>query len=66
VSERNVWPALYAGVCQECLGHFDAGVLIKPAPGDGYVHSRCPDPLAVTSPPCPDCFLVHPAGACDR
>jgi hypothetical protein len=59
--------AKYPGQCQECAGWFPEGArIVSLSTTGGYAHEVCPDPLAVERPPCPDCFLVHPAGACDR
>jgi hypothetical protein len=60
--------AKYPGQCQNCGSWFKAGVLIVSLPmaTEGYAHQVCPDPLAAGHPPCPDCFLVHPPGTCDR
>lgn len=70
------FPARFPGTCAECGGRIKVGQEIQ---GDGtfkrdneYQHavvSECTglgDILAVTNPLCPNCFLYHPEGACDR
>lgn len=60
----------FSGVCAACGGHYPERTRIMWRTGEGITpgwgHEFCPDPLAVERPPCPDCFLVHPDGACDR
>jgi len=73
-------PAEHPGVCAACGERFDRGERIRWRTNVGYTpepevetpgwgHEVCPepkDPLGADHPPCPDCFLVHPPGACDR
>ena len=69
-------PARYAGTCSACGGRWQPGDLIRgqvDAPGQsGYwVHAACPDDPADTDlkpgeTVCARCWLVHPAGECDR
>lgn len=70
-------PAQHPRTCPACGGRFAEGDPIRWRTNLGYSaepdvetpgwgHEFCPDPLAVTHPPCPDYFLVHPPGTCDR
>jgi hypothetical protein len=70
-------PAQHPGTCPACGGRFAERDRIRwrtnvgfgaesEVSTPGWGHEFCPDPLAVERPPCPDCFLVHPSGACDR
>lgn len=69
--------ARYSGTCEKCGEKWRPGDLIHGADCDlpyeqrrnptVWVHHTCPDPLAAAEQPaCPDCFLVHPEGKCDR
>ena len=62
--------ALYSGVCPECGGRWQPGDQIRVAEG-AWRHAECPDDLGEfdlkpTEAVCQTCWLVHPAGACDR
>ena len=69
-------PARYSGVCPECGERWQPGDLIRSVDRavDGrpiWTHAVCPDvpdAAAVRSGEvaCPDCWLIHPEGACDR
>lgn len=68
--------ARYSGLCPECGGRWEPGDAIdtvEPGNLSRWVHAVCPDDD--TSDPtvlkpheivCPDCFLIHPRGVCDR
>ena len=69
-------PARYSGVCLDCGERWQPGDLIRTGaylPGEAPVwqHAACPVvPDAADPRPgevlCPDCWLIHPTGACDR
>ena len=68
--------ARYSGVCVECGERWQPGDLIR---ADKYHHDGkalwthavrpdATDPLPAARPgevACPDCWLIHPEGACD-
>ena len=68
--------ARYSGVCRECGERWQPGDLIRSqAVGaerhEYWLHAACPivpDAAAVRpgEVACPDCWLIHPEGACDR
>lgn len=62
--------AEHQGTCPACDGRYAERTPIRRrelgTPREGWGHDVCPDPLAVEHPPCSACFLVHPAGTCDR
>lgn len=63
------WPfeANYPGTCAECDGRIVPGQTIHFLRIGEVAHVRCPDLTEKPKgEPCPDCFLYHPAGACDR
>jgi hypothetical protein len=51
--------------CAECDESIHVGDEIEGA-DPGWKHTTCPDPLASSNPVCPECFLTHPEGKCDR
>ena len=67
--------ARYSGVCPDCGERWQPGDLIASSTdwdgADAWVHAACPDapdplPTARTGEiACPDCWLIHPEGACD-
>jgi len=57
--------ARYSGECPECGSRWQAGDLIRADEDRQWKHALCPTPRP-ENPVCPDCFLVHPIGACDR
>lgn len=69
-------PARYSGVCPDCGERWQPGDPIRFALNPRsehpwWRHAVCPIVLdAADLRPgevaCPDCWLVHPAGACDR
>ena len=69
--------ARYSGACPECDERWQPGDLIRAVDRsvEGlpiWTHAACPDapdPLPAARPgevACPDCWLIHPEGACDR
>lgn len=64
--------AAFQGVCGQCGERYPIGTKIARDPQVGWMHAPyCPpDVLARPAQPgevvCSDCFLIHPAGACDR
>lgn len=70
--------ARYSGVCPECGERWQPGDLIsaadQPIWPTVWTHAICPDaaidalmaPARTGEVSCPDCWLVHPEGACDR
>ena len=68
-------PARFPGTCSECGEGWQPGDLIRSfvtiEHSTVWVHDVCPDSTDPTSlrpgeTVCPDCWLVHPEGACDR
>lgn len=66
------FPARYPGSCAECGGPIEPGQAIAYAGAIGPlapVHWECPPEPPTVRPgevSCPVCFLIHPAGECDR
>ena len=63
------FPARYAGTCDDCGGRIAPGDRVGYNAAQELVHWECPpEPPAVRpgEERCPVCFLIHPAGACDR
>lgn len=68
-------PARFPGICPECGERWQPGDLIRTAglttePGQ-WRHDRCPNVLDLDGirpgeTLCPDCWLIHPEGECDR
>lgn len=65
------FPARFTSKCADCSGMIHEGDTITMVEGSA-VHVLCTnygqssDPLHADHPVCPDCFLTHPAGVCDR
>lgn len=63
------FPARYPGKCGDCGETYPADTEITKT-DDGYTHADCtaaPAPKPRNEGPlCPDCWLRHPEGACDR
>ena len=62
--------AKYAGTCPDCGGRWQEGDRIRVAEG-AWRHETCPDDpgefdLKRGESVCTACWLIHPAGACDR
>lgn len=65
--------AQYPGTCAECFEPIEPGDTVtykQVQRGRFVIHETCPDPepLPAVRPgevSCPDCFLIHPEGACD-
>ena len=67
------FPAQYPGTCTACGNAIVPQQLILPSERSGnwqlYAHADCPPDPAVVQPgevACSSCFLIHPAGECDR
>ena len=68
--------ARWSGTCPECGERWQPddpirSVVVGHEHVERWVHDRCPnasDPLSLRpgETVCPDCWLVHPEGACDR
>ena len=68
--------AHYSGLCPRCGERWQPGDLIaceertgSPGADPIWRHAVCPDPAPSVRPGeviCPACWLIHPAGACDR
>lgn len=64
--------AAFSGYCRRCgLRYPPRTPIVMSADGLGWVHAACPGgPVMRPAQPgevvCPDCFLIHPKGACDR
>ena len=61
--------ARYSGVCPECDEPWQPGDLIRADDDRRWKHAVCPNPAWTVKAGeirCPDCWLIHPEGACDR
>lgn len=74
MSQRR-FTARYLGQCAACWGSIQPGDLIGYLTDGGRVaHDECldgatgeePDPIYAPALACPECWLIHPEGACDR
>ncbi len=60
--------ARYSGRCGECAETWESGDPIRRSTDGAWRHDDCPDTTDLTprNPICPECWLDHPEGACDR
>lgn len=61
--------ARYAGTCDDCGGPIIPGDRVGYNAAQELVHWVCPPEPPAVRPgevSCPVCFLIHPAGECDR
>lgn len=65
----DVLIARYSGWCANCDERYLEGTPIR-RNADGWVHDNCrvfePSTVRSGEVACPDCFLIHPVGKCDR